>query len=133
MDSPSPSLVARANAANLGSSLVAEQIRALHNRIDSESLQTQNNITNTWRSCCFTIDRRVLMYFTQISIIGICIIFSIVQLILGAEPSNFYVCLLSSSVGYLLPSPSLNFKENIAPSLVGFSPSEARRENATPT
>ena len=46
-----------------------------------------------------------VVFFTQVILIYIIIITCIVNLSLGEGNSNLWTCLLSSSLGYLLPNP----------------------------
>ena len=63
---------------------------------------------NTWRSCCGkTIDRRAVMYFTQIAIISLTMLFTIYQLttLASCESQSVYVGLLTMLLGILCPNP----------------------------
>jgi hypothetical protein len=72
-------------------------------------VERQNS--STWK--CFTTDipRSEVIYIGQILAVYIVIIASIINLGLSNENSNLWSALLSSSLGYLLPSPSLNKHE----------------------
>ena len=62
---------------------------------------------DTWTSCCLTLDRRAVHYFTQLSLIVVVMGFSIAQLIKIPEPEGqqVYLGLLTTLIGVLLPSP----------------------------
>ena len=49
-----------------------------------------------------------VVFFTQVVLIYIIIITCIFNLSRGEGDSNLWTCLLSSSLGYLLPNPTLN-------------------------
>tara|TARA_R110002072_G_scaffold118067_3_gene249251 strand:+ start:46 stop:339 length:294 start_codon:yes stop_codon:yes gene_type:complete len=76
------------------------------------TLEEQNQYLEryVWRSFCFQIDRRVLLFFSQFSI-GIMVIgFSLFQLNKKdtCEHQQLYTGLLTMMVGIFLPSPRLN-------------------------
>jgi len=57
-----------------------------------------------------------IVFFCQIVAIYIIICTSLYNLTVGSEPANLWITLLSSCVGYLLPSPVLKLKrENVLP------------------
>jgi hypothetical protein len=68
---------------------------------------------NKWESCCFTCDRRAVMYFTQIGIISFTMLFCVYQLtsIDSCESSQTYVGLLTMMLGIALPQPKFSDKE----------------------
>jgi len=51
-----------------------------------------------------------IVFFCQIVEIYIIICTSLYNLSAGSEPANLWITLLSSCVGYLLPSPALKLK-----------------------
>ena len=64
---------------------------------------------NNWKSCCITMDKRALQYFSQIIIIGGIMIFNIAQLI-RLEDCNSqvpYMSLLTFLIGILIPNPKI--------------------------
>ena len=63
-----------------------------------------------WKSCCITMDRRAVQYFTQIFIICGIMIFNIYQLLNIIEcPSQVqYMSLLTFLIGILIPNPKFN-------------------------
>jgi hypothetical protein len=66
-------------------------------------------IDNTFRSCCLTMDRRALSFFTTLSISLIIISFCIVQLS-GAdscEETNTWLALLMFVIGIWIKSPAM--------------------------
>tara|TARA_R110000782_G_scaffold63402_1_gene130023 strand:- start:89 stop:391 length:303 start_codon:yes stop_codon:yes gene_type:complete len=65
---------------------------------------------DTWESCCLIIDRRAAMYFSQLGVMCIVMIFSIYQLI-SLEDCNSqatYLGLVSMLIGLILPNPKFN-------------------------
>ena len=69
---------------------------------------------DTWVSCCMVLDRRAVMYFTQIAIIGGTMAFSIAQLYRNAscEGQQAYLGLLTMLIGILIPNPKFSDKNN---------------------
>ena len=63
-----------------------------------------------WDSCCMRIDRRATRYFTQLGIALMIMIFCIVQLVRNdsCPGQQLYSGLLTTIIGIMLPSPSLN-------------------------
>ena len=64
---------------------------------------------NNWKSCCITMDKRAVQYFSQISIICFIIMFNIYQLLTLHECSSQvpYMSLLTFLIGLLCPNPKL--------------------------
>ena len=69
---------------------------------------------DTWKSCCMILDRRAVQYFTQITVIGGTMAFSIAQLYRNdsCEGQQAYLGLLTMLIGILIPSPKFNDKNN---------------------
>ena len=65
---------------------------------------------NTWQSCCITVDKRAVQYFTQVLIICSIMAFNIYQLISLKDGSNqiTYMSLLTFLIGILVPSPKMS-------------------------
>jgi hypothetical protein len=82
------------------------QKRILQHNMDIED----ERYANTWTSCCITLDRRAVQCFTQISIIGGTMAFSISQLYSNdtCESQQAYLGLLTMLIGLLMPSPKFN-------------------------
>lgn len=68
---------------------------------------------DSWRFCGYGLDKTQVVYFSQIIIIYIIIITCILNLSLKNGDSNLWTALLSSSLGYLLPSPKLKVVKNL--------------------
>ena len=62
---------------------------------------------NTWNSCCLTMDRRAVQFFTQIFVISGVMIFSVIQLyrLDTCEGQQAYLGLLTLLIGILVPNP----------------------------
>jgi hypothetical protein len=82
------------------------QKRILQHKMDIED----ERYANTWTSCCITLDRRAVQYFTQIIMIGGTMAFSISQLYRheSCENQQAYLGLLTMLIGLLMPSPKFN-------------------------
>lgn len=66
-----------------------------------------SSVHSKWSWCGSNYPRQEVVFFAQIIIIYIVIICCIINLSLGHSNSNLWVALLSSCLGYLLPSPSM--------------------------
>ena len=59
---------------------------------------------------CFSghkVAKDQIVYFTQIFVVLVVVLFSIVNLTLGLPNKDIWIILLSSTLGYILPSPSM--------------------------
>ena len=68
---------------------------------------------------CFSghkVSKAQIVYFCQVIIVYIVVITSIVNISLEVGDQNIWIILLSSTLGYLLPSPSIK-NERILPQL----------------
>ncbi len=78
----------------------------------TENLTAINTIPEdtNWKSCCLTINKNALKYFTQVGILGGLIIFSATMLVVdtNCESQRNYSSLLMISLGTLIPSPKLS-------------------------
>ena len=81
----------------------------MEHKIEMENIHQQN----TWRSCCYDLDKNAVMYFTQIGIIFFVICFAVFKLITdNSEGSQtIYMSLLTLCVGIVSPQPT--FKKKI--------------------
>jgi cytochrome b561 len=63
----------------------------------------------SWESCCFKLNVHAVLYFTQIIVMLIGIVFSIYQItkLARCEDQTPYFGLLTSLIGIFLPSPKL--------------------------
>ena len=64
---------------------------------------------NHWQSCCITMDKGAVRFFTQVAICGGVMIFCGVSLIIGVSQSivPLYTGLMSFSLGLLFPQPTM--------------------------
>ncbi len=73
----------------------------------AESLPIEDTVSSKWNCFGFKFPRREVVYFSQIIIIYVVILFCLINLTLGTGDSNLWVALLGSCLGYLLPQPSM--------------------------
>ena len=75
----------------------------------SELSQESFNKRTTWKSCCLTIDRRAVQFFSQLSISLIIIVFCLFQL--HTKPkcdTGEYLSLLTMVLGMWIDAPRLD-------------------------
>ena len=63
--------------------------------------------SNRWRVCCQELPSREVIFFAQVVILYIVICVSLANLSLGNGDLTLWSSLLSGSLGYLLPSPTI--------------------------
>jgi len=78
--------------------------------IENESHSTRNS--SIWNFFGSEIPRSEIVFFVQVVPVYIIVIVSIVNLMIGGESDKLWITLLSSSIGYILPSPTLNLVKN---------------------
>lgn len=76
--------------------------------MNSQGQERQSN----WCLLGRSVPRSEIVFFCQVIIIYTVIITCIYNLSTGNEPTNLWITLLGSSLGYLLPSPSIQKKTN---------------------
>ena len=61
------------------------------------------------RSCCFELDRKATVYFSQLIICVMLMVFCMVQLVMKdeCEAQQIYIGLLTMVIGLVLPSPMI--------------------------
>ena len=66
--------------------------------------------SNEWSVCCSNTNRFALKYLIQVSMGSAVMIFAMCQIALGddQEDKSIYYSLLSGTLGYFLPHPSMN-------------------------
>jgi len=64
-----------------------------------------------WKCCGTVLERGQVVYFSQILLIYIIIITCIINLSLANGDSNLWTALLSSCIGYILPSPKIKISK----------------------
>ena len=72
---------------------------------------------NSWRFCGHPFKQSQVVYFSQIIILYIIIITCIINLSINNGNSNLWTALLSSSIGYILPSPKIKNNKKIEESI----------------
>lgn len=65
-----------------------------------------------WHFFGRTTPRSEIVFFVQILLVYIIVIVSIVNLTIGSASEKLWISLLCSSIGYVLPSPSLKIKHH---------------------
>ena len=68
---------------------------------------------NNWKVCGYAMDRSQVVYFSQIILIYLIIVTCIINLSLRNADSNLWTALLSSCIGYILPSPKFKDKKKV--------------------
>ena len=73
----------------------------------------QPRVGECWKFCGAKFPKEEIIYFCQVLIVYIVVITSIVNLCISDKTTCLWSSLVSGSVGYLLPSPSIRReKEN---------------------
>jgi hypothetical protein len=74
---------------------------------------TPSNFSNTWRTICGKLPKEEVVYFSQVVVILTVIIACIVNLSFGDRRNDtLWSSLLSGCVGYLLPAPNIQKKND---------------------
>lgn len=63
--------------------------------------------TNDWNFGCCRLNKYCVQYFAQLGVLSVCIAVSLFQVSTKSENRDFWIGLLSSSIGILIPSPKL--------------------------
>lgn len=103
----SPLLSAMAVSGDAGIETRGSLIDVDHNSDKSESNQSGLDWKFFWHSWEGGSARPGAVYFFQVFLIYIIVITCIVNLSLGKDEQKIWIVLLSSSLGYLLPNPSI--------------------------
>ena len=74
---------------------------------DIPDSQLEISSSHQWLCCGRILPRGELVFFTQVFIVYVIIIVSIINLSLSIGDSNLWIGLLSLSLGYLLPGPNI--------------------------
>lgn len=80
----------------------------LHNLKDAVEIEKELIKTeNTYRSCCLTIDKRALQFFSQFTICLGVLLFSMFKLINSeeCEETQVYIGMITMIVGIYIPQP----------------------------
>jgi hypothetical protein len=72
-------------------------------------IDTQTEENKEWKSCCLSVDKSAVKYFTQVGILSGLIIFSAIMLVSDKECNNQrnYSSLLMVCIGVFLPQPHI--------------------------
>ena len=65
-----------------------------------------------WSFLGTSLPKSEIVYFCQMLVVYIIIVTAIVNLSLNSDKTELWVSLLSSAIGYALPSPTLNKKND---------------------
>jgi hypothetical protein len=67
--------------------------------------------SSRWHLCGKTLPRSEIVFLVQVILVYIVVIVSIVNLTIGCKPDRLWIALLSSSIGYILPNPTLKLNK----------------------
>tara|TARA_B110000503_G_C7078973_1_gene384267 strand:+ start:358 stop:747 length:390 start_codon:yes stop_codon:yes gene_type:complete len=84
------------------------EIEKLKDVIDIERAVLDNE--NKWSSCCFTVDKRAVVFFSQLLITLSVVILCIYQLVKhhdNCDSNQLYSGILSMVIGIYLPQPKI--------------------------
>ena len=86
-----------------------ENKELIQHQIAVQDDERKFNHDNTYKSCCLTIDKRALNYFTQAFFSGSIIIFCIAMLSMNTDCDTFsrYSPLLTFVIGVWVPNPTM--------------------------
>ena len=79
---------------------------------DNIDVEQHSHSSSTWHFFGKILPRSEIVFFVQVVLVYIVVIVSIVNLTIGSDSDKLWITLLSSSIGYLLPSPSLKIKNH---------------------
>lgn len=68
--------------------------------------------SSKWHFFGSKLPRSEIVFFVQVLLVYIVVIVSIVNLTIGRADDKLWIALLSSSIGYILPNPSLKLNRN---------------------
>ena len=77
-----------------------------------------------WNVLGKRLPQHEVVYFTQVALVYIVVVTCIVNLTRGSGDSNLWTCLMSSCLGYLLPSPKISSEGKVE--------SDGKTESAAP-
>ncbi len=79
------------------------------------SVEAENKNNNEWKSCCFSVDRKVLSFSVAVLFSAILITFCISQLLDKTNSDDrfsLYISLLTGAVNIWMPTPFMNNNNN---------------------
>lgn len=84
----------------------APETKVLLQRSGTERAWNRETI---WRSCCLELDKRAVLFFSQLCISAVIVVFSVTMLTLYQDCATFsrYSPLITFMVGIWLPQPQL--------------------------
>ena len=76
---------------------------------DSQDIHSQSSreLGSKWQWCGETYPRQEIIFCAQALLVYIVCIAAIANLSYGTSQPSLWICLLSSSIGYMLPNPSV--------------------------
>lgn len=85
--------------------MLSVDLTDIENQVPPQTLEDSNH----WDSCCLRIDKRAALFFSQLIISGVIILFSIYQLatITECQRQTPFMGLLTLVIGVWLPSPNM--------------------------
>lgn len=79
-----------------------------------EECNLSNNSDHTvWNIFGYNVPKQEVVYFSQILALYLVIFVCLINLSIGNDRNDIWISLLSASVGYLLPNPSLKQRKII--------------------
>lgn len=82
-------------------------LRHHHKRRPTIEILEPTTPTSKWNIGCFYLDKECIVYFTQMSILFTCIAVSLWKVATTTENRDFWISLLSSCIGIIIPNPKL--------------------------
>lgn len=70
-------------------------------------VEVKKNDDEKWDLCCSTVYKLEIVFFTQITFILLLSVFSMIQIVNNAPYIELYFSILSTCIGIVIPSPSL--------------------------
>lgn len=71
--------------------------------------EIKNEDENIWKiGCLGNLDRRCIVYFSQLITLTVCIGVSLFQVSTKEQNKDMWISLLSSCIGILIPSPKMS-------------------------
>ena len=77
--------------------------------VGRQNTDTEWKHRTLWRSCCLEMDKRAILFFSQLTISLVILVFCVTLLVLNQDCSTFsrYSPLITFMVGIWLPQPQL--------------------------
>ena len=69
------------------------------------------NSSGKWNFFGNKMPKSEIVFFVQVILVYIVVIVSIVNLTIGTGSDRLWIALLSSSIGYILPNPSIKYNK----------------------